>query len=467
MQPRTLFRFVIVTTVFFLISFSMELRGSEREPILEKQNSSPYNAKGTPAKITDSYGIWTDFNLRTRSDADVLRKQIGDALFEQVANNCNETSGWPGAISSYAERNKVREQMLKYVCYQIGEIDSKWILRVPASENGFLPYGVRPEHDIFFILGKSYVELTGSPSNINTSTNVNVASPVANNPTTKTDISATSAGTPAKINGTGGMYSTFNLKTDENASLILVQLGNSLFNDVVIYCKEDQWPSGIATLSARDLVRDHMNEYKAYKIAEFDKQYILRIPASENKFMPSNMQLAHDIYFIINQSDVTLTGTSVSKPSYSPSNNLTTTTISKPSIKKVEDKPTQDYSSEDNGKAAQLVKGGYIFADFDLDGEDLEGEVKDQVGSSVYANILQYSKSEKWPSGIATYEAREANSSKIPDYKVTITAHFYDYLQTAYYVVKITPEANKHMPANMRPTTTIYLVLGEEDVVLK
>ena len=113
-----------------------------------------FNPKGTPAKIKDTYGIWTDFNLRTKADADKLRTQIGSTLFEEIAKNCNETSGWPGAISSYTERNKVRDQMLKYVCYQIAEIDDKWILRVPATENSFLPYGVRPDHDIFLWCAK-------------------------------------------------------------------------------------------------------------------------------------------------------------------------------------------------------------------------------------------------------------------------------------------------------------------------
>lgn len=306
MNPPAPFQNYLLTALFFVAFLAVQAQREAPKAANVKSgattsSSSSYNSKGTPATIKDSYGIWTDFDLRSKPDADALKAQIGYTLFEEIANNCNETLGWPGAIASYTERNKVRDQMLKYVCYQIGEIDDKWILRVPASENGFLPYGVRPEHDIFFMVRKTDVDLTGSPVNTRSSSTVNIS----NNATTSSS-SGLSKSTPAKINSTGGMYSSFNLTNDADASNLRASLGESLFDEIAIYCKENTWPSGITSLSARDLVRTKMNDYKAYKIADFDGKYILRIPASENKFMPYNMQPSHDIYFVINHADVTI-----------------------------------------------------------------------------------------------------------------------------------------------------------------
>lgn len=280
-----------------------------------------FNAKGTPAKIKDTYGIWTDFNLRTKTDAPQLRKQIGDALFEQIANNCNETSGWPGAITSYEERNKVRDQMLKYICYQIAEVDDKWILRVPAAENNFLPYGVRPDHDIFFAIGKSYVDLTGSPSN--TASSSSYTAPVA---TTNYTSVSNLKGPRAKIKDSFGIWTDFVLTTKTDAPQVKDKLGYALYNDVADNCNETKWPSGISSYAMREKVRSEMKDYVCYQIGESDDKWILRVPASENTFQPYNMRPTRDIYFVVRKTDVDLSGSPINTLSSSGSNSSTTTT---------------------------------------------------------------------------------------------------------------------------------------------
>lgn len=132
---------------------------------LFSDDPEPYGVK---AKITNTYGIWPTYNIRNKPGADKLRERL-DNLFDAVADKCIETS-WPEAISTAAGRDRVRDQMLKYVCYQIGEIDDKYVLHVLADRNNFLPEGVRPEDDIFFIINKNDVELIVNAAPYNTST---------------------------------------------------------------------------------------------------------------------------------------------------------------------------------------------------------------------------------------------------------------------------------------------------------
>lgn len=338
--PKLLITVLLLGALF---TVSAQKKASEKEDLDFDEwlklydNTTTVSTVGTPAKIKNSYAIWTDFDLRKKADAVAFKNSVGPDLFEQIADNCNETSGWPGAISSYEERNKVRDQMDKYVCYYIGEVDDKYVLRVPVAENKFLPYGVRPEHDIFFVVTKGDVDLTGntensssSPPSSNSSGNTTESSSSSmfeflldeeDRPSGKgAGTTGTNTRVPAKITGTGGIYSTFNLTNSTSAGSLRTLLGTKQFDDVAVYCKEDRWPLGIRTLTERNNNRQKMNDYKAYKIAEFDGMYILHVPVAENNFMPYSMQLFHDIYFVINMGDVTLSTTAATSTNSSSGN---------------------------------------------------------------------------------------------------------------------------------------------------
>lgn len=247
------------------------------------------------------------------------------------------------------------------------------------------------------------------------------------------------------------MYSTFNLLTESKAAYLKGYWGNTDFEYVAKYCKEENWPSGISSLSARDKVRAQMNNYKAYRIAEFDGKCILKIPADENKFMPYDMRPAQDIFFVINTTDVTVGGSATGSTS---SSYKSTSTSSK----------TLSYSKNDIGKAVHIAQGATLMDD--LESMDYYNESKEQMDATEYQNALKYSKRENWPSGISTKEARETNSAKIADYKGIIVAHFIDDYDLGSYVIKIAPKANSHMPSNMRPATTVYVLVDEYDVDL-
>jgi hypothetical protein len=153
---------------------------------------------------------------------------------------------------------------------------------------------MRPAHDIFFIVRKTDVELDEKIFINNTGSN---------------SYTSIAGEIPATIKSTGGLYSGFKMEENAAAASLRSQLGSSRFDEIAKYSKEENWPEGISTFSNRESNRSQMNDYKAYKVANVDDKFILHIPAAENKFMPYALQPQHDIYFVINATDVLLSNT--------------------------------------------------------------------------------------------------------------------------------------------------------------
>jgi hypothetical protein len=404
--------------------------------------------KGTPAKITDSYGIWTDFDLRSKPDADKFRSQVGSALFEEIANNCNEKKGWPGAISSYEERNKVRDQMLKYVCYQIGEVDDKWVLRVPADENKFLPYGVRPEHDIYFMVRKTDVQLTGSPTR--------PASAAITPDTPKTQSSSTTTGSVtkgprAKVKDSFGIWTDFDLRSKSDAAQVKAKLGYAVFEDVANYCSEKSWPAGISSFTEREKVRSEMKQYVCYQIAESDDKWILLVPASENTFQPYGIRPTRDVYFVVRKSDVDLSGTPINTLSGSSTSTYTSSTNTSSSF---------TYTGP-KGVPAKINRTGGLYSTVNMGNESSAYSLKQQLGNTLFDDIAIYCREEKWPEGISTLSARDRVRSEMNNYKAYKIA---EYDKT--YILRIPAGENNFMPYNMRLSRDFYFVINKDDVTL-
>lgn len=406
-------------------------------------------AKGTPAKITDSYGIWTDFDLRSKADADKFRGQVGSALFEEIANNCNEKKGWPGAISSYEERNKVRDQMLKYVCYQIGEVDDKWVLRVPADENKFLPYGVRPERDIYFMVRKTDVQLTGSPTRPANAAATPDA-PRAQSSTTTTSVSVTK-GPRAKVKDSFGIWTDFDLRSKSDAAQVKAKLGYAVFEEVANYCSEKSWPAGISSFTEREKVRSEMKQYVCYQIAESDDKWILLVPASENSFQPYGIRPTRDIYFVVRKTDVDLSGTPINTLSGSSTSTYTSSSGNSSSF---------TYTGP-KGVPAKINRTGGLYSTVNLGNESSAYDLKQQLGYTLFEDIAAYCREEKWPDGISTLSARDRVRSEMNNYKAYKIA---EYDKT--YILRIPADENNFMPYNMRLSRDFYFVINKDDVSL-
>jgi len=402
--------------------------------------------KGTPAKITDSYGIWTDFDLRSKPDADKFRSQVGSALFEEIANNCNEKKGWPGAISSYEERNKVRDQILKYVCYQIGEVDDKWVLRVPADENKFLPYGVRPDRDIYFMVRKTDVQLTGSP------TRPASAASTPDAPRYQSSSTATvTKGPRAKVKDSFGIWTDFDLRSKSDAAQVKAKLGSTVFEEVANYCSEKSWPSGIGSFTEREKVRSEMKQYVCYQIAESDDKWILLVPAAENSFQPYGIRPTRDIYFVVRKTDVELSGAAINTLSGSSSSSYNSSTGSATSSSFTYNGP--------KGTPAKINSTGGMYSDYNLNTS--ASALRSKMGSTLFDEVATYCKDDNWPEGIKTFEGREKVRSQMNDYKAYMIAEY-----DAKYILRIPASENGFMPYNMRPARDIYFVINKTDVTL-
>ncbi|MFN8287567.1 MAG: hypothetical protein U0V74_12470 [Chitinophagales bacterium] len=238
--------------------------------------------KGVRMKITDSGDLYSTYDIEGTSEAVSEIKRVASGSYYDIVKTAKE-SAWPAGIATLDARDKVRTKMNDYVVYKVAEFDGKYLLKVPADENKHMPYNMRADYDFYFVIGTTGARMDGGSSN-NTYGN---------------------KGIKATINSTGGMYSTFDLANSGFTYTLKSQLGSE-YDDVLVYSKEANWPYGISTFDSRDKHRQQLNNYTAYKIAEFDDKYILRIPASENNYMPQDMRPTHDIYFIINKTNVSL-----------------------------------------------------------------------------------------------------------------------------------------------------------------
>ncbi|TAE62036.1 MAG: hypothetical protein EAZ89_00115 [Bacteroidetes bacterium] len=81
-----------------------------------------------------------------------------------------------------------------------------------------------------------------------------------------------------------------------------------------------------------------------------------------------------------------------------------------------------------------------------------------QLGSRT-SDVLAHIVESSWPSGISTLDARNANRPLIQDYKAWQIAAL-----EGMALLYIPATRNTHMPAEMRPASDIYFLIGEEGI---
>lgn len=257
-------------TVLFLFLLVLLLPLTQAQPELNKR-----------VRITDAGELYSTFDLGDSEASSALRRMFG-ASYNKMLKRSTE-SGWPSGLATLSSRQDNRDAIESFVAYEVYRFGQYVVLVIPASENTGQPADLRSSEDFYMIFNEPGIEdFVAEEAGTNT---------------------ASGYGTAVKLLATGGLRSTYNLSSDEHIGSIRRQLGD-LYAEVVQYSQEDNWPKGIATLTARDDVRDQMLKYKAWKIAEFGTICILRLPAAENKHMPPNMRPDHDIYFVIDTKDI-------------------------------------------------------------------------------------------------------------------------------------------------------------------
>jgi hypothetical protein len=112
--------------------------------------------------------------------------------------------------------------------------------------------------------------------------------------------------------------------------------------------------------------------------------------------------------------------------------------------------------------ACYIVDRGELYSEAGI--EEFRKELTGQLPNfdEVSRNIVQTA----WPSGINNLEKREDNDARFIDYKAYAVARIAATDQI-FYIVKIKPEDNKHMPADMIPSKTIYFLFGAAGLSLE
>lgn len=108
----------------------------------------------------------------------------------------------------------------------------------------------------------------------------------------------------SKIIDSGELYSTYEMEASDRKNLIKQGLKDEDIRKIEKYGMETNWPDGIATLDAREIVRPEIAKYNTYKVATLEEgnKWILLIPAAKNKHMPENMRPKTDIFFFMGAS---------------------------------------------------------------------------------------------------------------------------------------------------------------------
>lgn len=259
--------------------------------------------KKVKAQIVNPGSLYSTYDFE--ADAGLLKPAIklqgGTSILSDIIKYSNQ-SNWPTAMTELNSRLDNKENIQKYKVYKIVKTADYCILLVPAAENKHMPVNMRPARDIYFIMELQGAEFEG-----------NVPKPVVEEVTTAYEEGEEEGdGLRAYIINPGDLYSTFNLKDNVSARELLIDSGiltEEDFSMIVQRSNESGWPSGIATLDQRLLLKEKIKDYVAYYLLDFgdEGEYtMLWIPMEENQHMPATMRPRDEqgIYFIMKSSGV-------------------------------------------------------------------------------------------------------------------------------------------------------------------
>ncbi len=103
----------------------------------------------------------------------------------------------------------------------------------------------------------------------------------------------------------GQLYSTYEVSEEEKKLLReKVKLNEQQIETLLKNCKESSWEGGMKDLDSRTNNNDIIQKFKAYKVAEFDNEYLLVIPTMLNQGLPKSFSQSKDIFLIIGKSGV-------------------------------------------------------------------------------------------------------------------------------------------------------------------
>jgi hypothetical protein len=244
---------------------------------------------------------------------------------------------------------------------------------------------------------------------------------------------------PLSIIDPGELYSTYDLSVSDKDTLTAL-FGTAKFETINNACHENQWPSGIANLEARNENRDLILQYHISPVISIGDISIIEIKPSENKHLPANMQSVSSFYFVIGSGGLGTEDDLVENDSIG--NN-------------------EESIFEDEYPQVLIVDPGQLISGYTFSEEEVM-YIKELYGDEGYEFINNNCREDAWPEGMNSLEKRLEAAADIKLFIAFLVASIGDSS-----ILEITPEENPHVPAAFQPSGTFYIVIKNEGIEIQ
>jgi len=232
----------------------------------------------------------------------------------------------------------------------------------------------------------------------------------------------------------GELYSTYEF-SPAGREQIIASLGAEKFNAINNACRENQWPVGISSLDNRTAAKEKITQYHTDVVFVFGEKTILEIKPSSNTHMPADMQSDESFYFVIGSA-----GLGSSKPVVE------------------ESQISEEEYYEAFFPQVAIIDPGQIMSHYKFK-ENEANDIKEQLGEEGYTFINSNCRESSFPDGMNTLAKRLITRESIMKFNAFLVAESGDFS-----IIEITPEENTHMPEEMIPSTTFYLVIRSKGI---
>lgn len=257
------------------------------------------NAQRVPAQIINPASLIGTYDFASDEDdlKEAILQQMGEKALSEIIQNSKEIA-WPTGIATLSTRTSNKLEIVKYTCYKVVSTDELCILHIPSAENQTMTATMRPQKDMYFIIGLDGVNFEGNN--------------YIYEPTSLEDTYSEGEGYAEEgedeivlISNPAALVPNFDLRNCADfKQLVLEVLGEEEMNILIELASEKSWPLGISTAAARKSVQDKMKEYVVVFAASFEQDsqaYILVwVPFYGNEDMPPKMQpLTEDGFYFV------------------------------------------------------------------------------------------------------------------------------------------------------------------------
>ncbi len=367
---------------------------------------------------------------------------------------------YPKGLSNSAEIyantfNLCRLKMYSIVSFPYGNSNFH-ILFVPEAENRDMPVELRPTTDIYLCVNAFCVDDSRAYTPDQDGKITRYYSPDEFSPGKYV---ACRIINPSGILPSGTIYNHQGWREFVKTDLI---------EDVVVFSKEIDRPDFfMSNVENRITYADRFPFYTCNAIAEFyvdgKKTCLVEINAYENRHMPQEMIPLQTMYLVVNDSALDRTRGWDEELDGNPEPINSKTALEFPEVKEpIAERGLDVIIGKGEQVKCYITDRGELYSEAGID------EFRDQLASwfpnfdEVASNIVQT----QWPEGINSLDRREENDHFFIDYNAYALARM-ESADQVFYIVKISPDDNRHMPADMIPDKTIYFLFGAAGLSLE